>query len=506
MVTRIGALSGRIEKWLRGAAVAGAACFFVLFLAGAVLRMRYPFELEWMEGGSLAQVERILAGQGVYVSPTIEYVPFIYPPLYFCVSAVAAWVLGPGFLPLRLVSLLSALGCFGLVFAIVKRETGCGVCAFVAGGVLAATYRICGDWFDVARVDSLCMFLTLAALYFARIGRGGSLIGAGLLFSMAFLTKQVVLAPFLSIALFYLLANRRGALFLVGAAVPASLIAVLCLDRVSQGWYSFYTFALPAQHMVRHTLSLAGLFTLYFVTLPISLCLVGSAVFMLLPQESEHAPRPRLFYALAGAGMFIASAAGWANPGGYLNVLMPACGALAVLCGLGMAKALELAAGASAGRRALGRCVVYSACVFQLAVLLYVPSVPSQEDQNAGEWLVAELREVNGDVFVPAHGYLAVLAGKTGSAHSVALRELSGGFGGEETTVWPEVYADLCRALEDRRYGLVLVFSDDYREEIERTYVLDGRVFDDEWVFWTVSGFRRRPEYKYVPRGDAGAE
>ena len=75
------------------AALAGLVAI-VAYLFVALSRLDYPFALEWLEGNSLVEVHRILAGQPLYPAPTAGYVPDGYPPLYFAVSAAAARVLG----------------------------------------------------------------------------------------------------------------------------------------------------------------------------------------------------------------------------------------------------------------------------------------------------------------------------------------------------------------------------------------------------------------------------
>ena len=50
-------------------------------------RIAYPYDLEWMEGGMLAHAARVADGQSLYVSPSLDFIPFIYPPLY-------PWVVG----------------------------------------------------------------------------------------------------------------------------------------------------------------------------------------------------------------------------------------------------------------------------------------------------------------------------------------------------------------------------------------------------------------------------
>ena len=49
------------------------------------------------------------AGHGLYVQPSLHYVPWPYPPMYFWTSAAVAHVTGVGFLALRLVSFTASL-------------------------------------------------------------------------------------------------------------------------------------------------------------------------------------------------------------------------------------------------------------------------------------------------------------------------------------------------------------------------------------------------------------
>jgi 4-amino-4-deoxy-L-arabinose transferase-like glycosyltransferase len=57
-------------------------------------------------------VLRVLSGQKLYVQPSLEFVPFIYPPLFVYLSAMVSMVTGVGFEPLRLVSFVSSLAVF----------------------------------------------------------------------------------------------------------------------------------------------------------------------------------------------------------------------------------------------------------------------------------------------------------------------------------------------------------------------------------------------------------
>src|SRR6202012_1608553 len=137
--------AARLAAALAGLVAIGAYLFV------ALSRLGYPFALEWLEGNSLVEVHRILAGQPLYPAPTAGYVPDGYPPLYFAVSAAAASVFGVSYLPLRLVSLVSSLACFALLGRLVHRETGSAAAGISAAGLLAGPYFDAHTWFDVGR-------------------------------------------------------------------------------------------------------------------------------------------------------------------------------------------------------------------------------------------------------------------------------------------------------------------------------------------------------------------
>src|ERR1700753_15174 len=161
------------------------------YLYIALSRLTYPFALEWLEGNSLVEVHRIVTGQPLYPAPAAGYVPDGYSPLYFAVSAGVARGLRVSYLSLRLVSLLSSVACFGLLGHLVQRETGSIAAGAGAAGLFAATYVAPGTWFDVGRVDSLFLALSIGGLYAARwmrTTRGA--IAVGVLVGAVVLTTQ----------------------------------------------------------------------------------------------------------------------------------------------------------------------------------------------------------------------------------------------------------------------------------------------------------------------------
>src|SRR5258708_6467816 len=84
-------LTPRMEQTaalLRRAVLLLCAFWSVTWLVLALVRLPYPFELEWSGGAMRDHCERVLAGQPLYVPPGPDWFPYEYPPLYFWVSAL----------------------------------------------------------------------------------------------------------------------------------------------------------------------------------------------------------------------------------------------------------------------------------------------------------------------------------------------------------------------------------------------------------------------------------
>ncbi|HEX6523572.1 MAG TPA: glycosyltransferase family 39 protein [Streptosporangiaceae bacterium] len=430
--TSAGSRLDRLEVVRTVAALLGLAAIGV-YVAVALARLAYPFTLEVLESNSLVEVHRILSGRPLYAAPTVSYVPDGYPPLYFATSAALASVLGPSYLPLRLVSLVSSLACFAILARLVQRETGRASAGIAAAGLLASTYFVTHTWFDVARVDSLFLALSVAALYTARwMTRARGAIAAGLLLGAAFGTKQTALAEGVAV-LAALAAGPRRRL-----AVPAALAycavaggSTLVLGIASHGWYVYYVF----RQMSEHTLS--GGYAVQFWTghlLPTLGIAVCGAVL--------GARRIPLVLALGCAALLVEGWVPLVQVGGNVNDLLPAFLVVALLACLAMGDRPGWRAGWRAGRwggrsggrsggRWGGRWAVAAAgglVIAQLTVLAagFRPdrAIPADADRAAGVHLLAGVRALGGTVAIPGDPGLALMAGRPEIEDQVAAADI----------------------------------------------------------------------------------
>lgn len=476
-----------------------AACLVIYFWM-AYYRLRYPFDLEWIEGGMVDQVQRLLHGQSMYVAPSIHYVPFLYPPFYFYLSAAVSLLVGSGLFPLRLVSFAASLVSFTVIYLIVRAETKNSRAALLSTGLFAAAFRVTGAWLDIARVDSLFVALWLLFLYFARGKKSfGYSVLTGLFAGLAYLTKQTALIACLPVLIFLFWRNWKYAFSSLAAAALTVGIPSLMLNQASTGWYSYYVFGLLSQQTQWLPLEFVTFWKDdLLVHLPVAILF---SVFFLAgrPKQSRL-----LFYqwltilASALAGTFITRV----KIGGYDNVLLPAYAVFSILFGLGLSELLRITGQLQIDIRGRMEGLIQIACIIQLVILFYNPfaQIPTKADLDAGNSLVRTLANVKGEVFLPDHGYMPTLAGKGSYAHQSAIWDVLRG--NQQTKGKTLLTEDLKNAIRQQTFDTVILDSDlDLNwccVEIEQYYTRVGDVFQDPTVFYTVTGDKKRPTFMYV--------
>lgn len=445
--------SDRAARALRAAVLIAAVAYTALFVAVAARRAGYPFELEWMEGGSVDHVARVVAGVPIYAAPSVDFIAYIYPPVYYYAAAAVASVVGEGFLPLRLVSIAAALGVFALLFATARRETGSARFGLLACGLFAASFAAGGGWFDLGRVDSLFLLFAVVAAYLLRFhtSRSGFIL-AGTAIALAYNCKQTALIALAPLVLYVCWKHRRLAPWLLGTALIGIAGGYVLFTNIFGEWYAYYVYRIPAGHALLWS-ELIPFWTRDMLPAWGVACL-GVVAYLFGRDDEAQASRPRGFHVSLLVGMTAAAWISRMHIGGYINVLMPLHCALALVFPIALHHLIEQ-------RRRLAvpmgaEALAYAACLVQFCVLYYNPRafIPSQADREAGVRVVATLAACEGPVLVPEHGYWGALAGKQSNAQAQALLDVlrSG-----DTATSQRLLAELNAAIADRRYGAVLV-------------------------------------------------
>jgi 4-amino-4-deoxy-L-arabinose transferase-like glycosyltransferase len=349
-----------------------ALAFLLVFVAVATLRAGSMLPLEYLEPGIVQHVRRILTGQAVYGPPTELFVPFVYPPVYYWAAALFANVSGPGYGPLRLLSLISTGISLVLVGRLVHVETRSMRAGILAACLLAAAYRAGGAWFDIARVDMLMLALLLAGLYLTRTASSRRrATAAGVAFALAVLTKQPALVACAPVVVWQLAVDRRLGAWLAGGCLAALGLLVALLEWQSGGWFLYYTAYVAAR---RPLLSPEALFRFandgLMRVMPIALLVPAALLSRTLRSQTRLEPRALGFHAAAGLGVLAAGFGSEAAHDSMVNALLPAYAWLTVILGISIHELTQVA------RRHDDRSgeLTLVACYFaQFLMLAYLP-------------------------------------------------------------------------------------------------------------------------------------
>ncbi len=484
----------------RGGVLILAGLFVLGYIAVALWRMPYPFDLEAFEGGTVEHVRRVLQGQLLYVRPSLDFVPFIYAPLYYYVCALPTLLMGVGYVPLRVVSFLASLGAMILVWAFVKKEGGRSRHAFLAVGLFAACFKLSRFFYDVARVDSLAVVLLLGALYLIRFRPTvPAYLGAALLLHLSFLTKQSAAFLIIPILGYCLPRPRLGAVFAVAALVLFGGGTWL-IDYLHDGWYLFYTWSLPLQH----SLDTAKFVRFWTHDLFLPLGVAGSlAVFFLLAEIADGRRESFRFYGLMGAGMLAVAWMARLHAGGMENNFLSVYAFLAILTGLGSTRLGGLVNAAPGLWSAVGETALSAALIIQLAALGYNPvkQIPTQADWGAGQVFLQTLKKIDGEVFAPYAGFLPTLAGKRTYAQGAAILDV---LRAADEGLREELLGQIKTAIARQQFAALIMNVELAREddplEMEDYYIRYKIYYKNKKIFLPVAGFKSRPRYIYLPR------
>ncbi len=475
-----------------------AAWFFGLVLYVTLSRISYPFDLEWMENASLIQVLRLLDGKLLYVEPNLEYIPTIYPPFYYYLSSLVAKIIAVRwFLPLRLVSLSASFGIILMIFVIVFRETHSRYWAFIAACFFSATFLVGGAWFDIARVDTLSVFLVIFATFWLGMSAYPTSLFAGLLFTCAFFTKQTSLLMISGLLVCgFIFQNRRNAI-LAGLTFVMSSSLWLWYEYVqSSGWFWYYFFILPSLHSLPHP----GRF--YFgqpiiMILPVLIAFCVCLVWYFFFPVQVFKEKSGLWTVLA-ITMLAASILASLNPGSFNNNYIPFYASFSILFGISMPSLLNR----FNSRQVFKQALFYTLIISQFLVLLYNPisQIPTAADLHAGQMLVTKLKSVDGEILIPNHNAIAILAGKKTYAHLIALEEIRGNFGQPEALEWNRISAEIRSDISSHKFAAIVLDQPNQIWADVPKYYAETRIdYPNQNVFQPVTGGRTRPQSIFTP-------
>ena len=490
-----------LERTTRWLAIALGIAFILLVAILAVMRLAYPYEVEWMEGAMLDHVVRILAGKPIYSAPSIDFIPWLYPPLYYYVVWISAKIFGMGFFAGRIVSFLSTILIAVSIALMVHRVTRDRILTFLTVALYFATDAATGYYFDIVRNDAFFTLILVAATIAAIALRGNrSTIITAIILTLGFLTKQQAIFFLLPLAIYFWFRNRKESITFVLTSSALIVIAVVALNISTHGWSNYYMFTIPGAKRINIVwMRLFDVFPDYALG-PFAICTLSMIILPLLFKEGVGGwsgfitTIPGLLIMMSLAALF-AGAMSLANEGGYKNVMMPFVAFIIPLLPIAMHELRTW-------KPELSR-YIYLPILFQFVALYFNPLsetmvIASAHQRSGGDQFMAKLRTIPGEVYIPYHGYIAQQAGKESHAQLLATLDV---LRVHDTTAH-RLQADFDSAMARHRFSAVIMEEcRDIPCDSVAHYTLQGRMIQEPNVMLTrFASEATRPEFVFVPK------
>jgi hypothetical protein len=508
-------MSAAAQLWTRRVCVALAIAWIALLLVAFVLRIGFPLELEWMEGGVLHQAHRLQHGEPIYPPPSRDFVPFLYTPGYPAVLAGLGSLFALDYALGRLVSIVSCVAIGWAVWRAVGREGKPRSHRAMAVGLFCSGYVFTFRWLDLARPDALYMALTLWGLVLLREAWGDhrKAVAAGVLIALGFWTKQT--------AATFIVASGVGALLVAPRQLWSYTLTVAVIDgggvllgnAVTDGWLWHYIYELHQQHAFnreRFTTKTWGMF-LHAAPFVVLLAILGLSHFFApwlsqqrkVDPEGEERRRRRLiagkgllYWALMAAAGLLSSALGYATQWAEPNAFIPGVVMGAIFVGVALPQ--------RGWGEVVGLALACAQMFYAFAVEpMYQPiqdrglaglsssfawQDPSRTIPDANAWARAEerramLESADGEVFALQRPWWSILAGGEGHVGSMGLNDV-------EPERRAEVEAALLAELRHGRFAQIWLDSEPPRWMLSalQSYRVERRFHGEERVR-PMSGF-----------------
>lgn len=462
------------QKLLKYLLISISIGYGIIFIFIAISRISYPYGLEGMEGTHLIEVHRILNNQPIYTAPSLEYVPMIYPPLYFYLAALISKIFGFGFFPLRLLSLVATAGCVILIIFFVFRENRNSFAAVISSGLFMATYDLSNSWFDLARIDMLFVFFLFLGIVILRYSkRQKGFIASGIVFTLCMLTKQTAIAFILPIFIYsFFSITFKNNLIMTGTFLISLITIYSVLNVTSDGWFAYYLFALPKNHNI----SLYSLLTFWLndILRPIGIAFIIN-LFYLMYQPKKLVWNKDLFFFVLFISFLVGSWLARSNIGGAGNTLIPAYLLISILFGLGIDRMMSLIDLIIEKQRISLHAYIFCIIFFQLILLFYNPFslIPTENHKSSADQIIKIIKESPGEVLIPSHNYLALISDKKPYFNTFAFYEFTGNYGGALLPHGNEILTQLDNALIQKQFDLIITDRTDqqfYSRNLELNY------------------------------------
>ena len=419
--------------------------FLIFWLSKIIVRLPFPYPIEYLEDAIFFHALRIHDGQPLYINPNDGFAAIIYVPGYFYLLAGLFKIFGPSIITARVISLVCTLGIITLLLSMSVRKLKFPMSLVPISVYLSLLYAHFAGYQDLGRVDPLQVLMVLGGLFIIGDGKEGirrTMIGI-ILLSLACYVKQPALAYLPFIYAFIIFKDRKSGIYATLASIILLALIFLIANLITHGWFGYYTLNAPMHHKLwwdKGKLILYGGFLKYPVRGILYFLLSSLIYFVFRLWGSRREPVNIFEAALPGAA--IATIVPYMKEGGYFQDLLPFYTHLCFLLpfALSLKPIPEPNEPTTNGRMKVNPAIplILIGLIFHCghsimplkvdgaAVNPWTEFVPKQGNKLIGDYYVERIREVEGEIFMPSLGYYGWLAGREPGYVGVALTDLLG--------------------------------------------------------------------------------
>jgi hypothetical protein len=414
-----------ISRTLSALLIALSAAAAATYLVLAVIQLRAPAELDYIEGVMMDHVSRLAHGQPIYVAPSLSFVALAYMPGIAWASSWLARVFGPALWEPRLILFGATLALAALIGFIVRRETRSAVYAIAATGLYLMGFGLAGGGhYIVSRPDSLMLLTVFAGLALLRFTDGAlGAFAAGLLLALAFFIKQHA-TWFGAAALIHLAFNQRHRLPAYALAwIGGCVGGFVWLSHLLGPWFSYYVWDVPA-----HWSELSPLRIQHYIGLGLFGMLGPLTVASLLTLAQPFRPwrGPAALWTWAALGAIGTGLMATLDPSAWHHVFMPSMVALSVLGPISCWRLVTQLSSPEPRTAPRAHGIAFLLLSLQFIPLIYGIhlELPHRGAVEARDRFLAWLHEQPGPVIVVDHGFYSARAGKPATLQIIAIGDL----------------------------------------------------------------------------------
>ncbi|MEJ5286291.1 MAG: hypothetical protein CH6_2505 [Candidatus Kapaibacterium sp.] len=478
----------RISRFLKRLILLFISAFVLITLIVMLFRINYPYQLEWMEGGEIEHIIRLLEGKNIYTEPSLEFIPYIYTPFFYYIGAGMSYLFGTSLATIRFLSLFSFILSLVFTYKIIFFITKDHFWSIVGVGIYVLSFSTTGFWFDLARVDSLANLLIIISFYFLLKETKRDIFFSAVFSFLAFYTKQsyLLVTIFLIIPLF--IQKKKLAFFFSTVYFALVITSTVVESILSNGWYFFWNFYFPSTHhwIWSRAITFWTVDILPFYSISFAIILA----YILLNYKSIFVGSNSYFIFLL-LGTMLSSYFTRLHYGGFLNVLMPLVFAISVFFPI-VSNGLK---NSNFPSNSIETVLVVLA-FFQLILLIYDPiyPIPKDSDKKDVEQVFEFAKSVGGDVYLMGYNFVQRDFGLPSLPHYVLLNDLFISNVPQKQKLIKEFEI----ALKEKKFKTIILDDDLSLDLIDKYYRKTEKVFYHRVLNSKSSPYRR--EVVWVPK------